>query len=322
MENFLTNNNNDDEFLSTNFNNIIIRRRRKKFRTIKCDKIKIKINDNEIFAIMNSKAKINLINNVLVKKFKLILFDVSFCEIMILNNNQFKIYDVYFVRLKISNENDVNRFFNESFLKIDLFWNISLNFSWFKLSKTKMNWIANKIRFWQLSIENFLLIINRIEKIESKKLINDVIDNKNEIFVMFVRTFHDKKIDLNEIHIERRIQIDSILMKIKKKSNIKIIIFEILKKFAEIINEKKIYELFAHELDDHSINLKSNKKSFYEFIYFLSENELTILRIYFDKHLKNDFIKSFIFAIEISILFVKKKTKTYDCAWITEIWIC
>ena len=85
MKNLLTNNNNDDEFLSTNFNNIIIKRRRKKFRTTKYDKIKIKINDNEIFAIMNSKTKINLINNVFVKKFKLILFDVFF-----LRNHDFK----------------------------------------------------------------------------------------------------------------------------------------------------------------------------------------------------------------------------------------
>ena len=121
MKNSLTNNNNSDEFSSTNFNKTFVKRRRKKFRTTKCDKIKIKINDNEIFAIMNSKAKINLINNVLVKKFKLILFDVSFCEIMILNNNQLKIYDVYFVRLEVSNENDVNRFFNENFLEVDLF---------------------------------------------------------------------------------------------------------------------------------------------------------------------------------------------------------
>ena len=136
-----------------------------------------------------------------------------------------------------------------------------------------------------------------------------MIDNKNEIFVMFVRTFHDKKIDLNEIHIERRAQIDSILMKIEEKSDIKIIILEILKKFAEITDEKKIYELFVHEFNDHSINLKSNKKSLYDFIYFLSEDELTILRVYLNKHLKNDFIKSFIFAIEISILFVKKKNE-------------
>ena len=95
----------------------------------------------------------------------------------------------------------------------------------------------------------------------------------------------------------------------KKKSNIKIIIFEILKKFAKISNEKKFYELSIHEFDDHAIDLKSNKKFFYEFIYSLFENELTILKIYLNKHLKNDFIKSFIFATKISILFVKKKNE-------------
>ena len=310
MKNSLTSNSNDDEFFSTSFNDIISKRRRKKFRTIKCDKIKIKINDSEIFAIMNSKAEINLISNVFAKKFKLILFDVFFCEIMTLGNNQLKIYEIYFVRLEVPNENDVNRFFNENFLEVDLFWDISLDLSWFKLSKVEMNWVADKIRFWQLSIQNLLFIMNRIEKIESEELINDVIDEKNEIFVMFVRSFRDEKNDFDEIHIERRVQIDSILMKIKKKSNIKIIISKILKKFAKISNEKKIYELSIHEFDDHAINLKSNKKSFYESIYSLFENELTVLRIYLNKHLKNDFIKSSIFATKVSILFVKKKNES------------
>ena len=310
MKNLLTNNNSDDEFSSTTFSKTIIKRRRKKFRMIKCDKIKIKTNDNEILAIMNSKAKINLISNVLAKKLKLVSFNVSFCEIMTFDNNQLKFYDVYFVRLKVSNENDVNRFFNENFLEVNLFWSISLNLSWFKLSEIEMNWIEHKIRSWQLSTQNLLLITNRIEKIESKELVNDVIDDKNEIFVMFVRAFHDEKTNLNEIHIERRTQIDSILLKIKEKFDIKIIIFEILKKFAEITDEKKTYELFAHESDDHSIDLKSNKKSLYESIYSLSENELTILKAYLNKHLKNDFIKSFIFAVEVFILFVKKKKES------------
>ena len=44
-----------------------------------------------------------------------------------------------------------------------------------------------------------------------------MIDNKNEIFVMFVRIFYNKKIDLNKIHIERRIQINSILIKKNSK---------------------------------------------------------------------------------------------------------
>ena len=117
--------------------------------------------------------------------------------------------------------------------------------------------------------------MNRIEKIESKELVTDVMNDKNETFVMFVRAFNDEKIDLDEIHIERRAQIDSALLKIEGKSNIKITMSEILKKFVEISEENKIYELSNHESDDHSINLKSNKKSFYDLIYSLSEDELT-----------------------------------------------
>ena len=121
--------------------------------------------------------------------------------------------------------------------------------------------------------------------------------------------FHDEKTNLNSIYIQRRTQIDSTLTKINDKSNIKIIIFEILKKFENFINENKTYELSNHESNDHVINLKSNKKSFYDFIYSLFKVELKILRIYFDKHFKNDFIKSFIFSIDASILFVKKKNE-------------
>ena len=310
MKNILTSNNNENEFSSTIFSIKSVKRRQRKLRMIKCSKHTIKINDIEIFAIVDSKAKISLINNVFAKKFKLISFNVFTCEIIIVNNFRIKSYDVYFVRLEISNENDINRFFNENFLKVDLSWNISLNLSWIKLFETNMNWIFDKIKFWHLSIFNFFFITNRIEKIESKKLIIDVLNDKKKTFVMFVRAFNDEKIDLNEIHIERRVQINSILLKIKKKSNIKITISEILKKFVEIIEKNKIYKLSNHESDDHSINLKSNKKFLYDFIYFLSENELTILRIYFDKHLKNDFIRFFTFLVEIFILFVKKKNES------------
>ena len=310
MKNILTNNNNENEFSSTIFSIKNVKRRQRKLHMIKCSKHKIKINDIEIFAIIDSKAKVNLINNVLVKKLKLISFNISSCEIMIVSNLRIKFYDVYFVRLEISNENDINRFFNESFLEVDLLWSMSLSLSWMQWLETKMNWNIDKIKSWHFSIFNLLFIMNRIEKIESKELIIDVMNDKNETFVMFVRAFNDEKIDLNEIHIERRTQIDSTLLKIKEKSNIKITMFEILKKFVEISKENKIYELSNHEFDDHSINLKSNKKSLYDLIYFLFEDQITILRIYLDKHLKNDFIRSFTSLVEISILFVKKKNES------------
>ena len=128
---------------------------------------------------------------------------------------------------------------------------------------------------------------------------------------MFVRTYIDEKTKMQKIHIERKIQINAILMKIKDKSKITTIISDCLKQFEKIIDENKTYELSNHEFDYHVIDLKSNKKSSYDFIYSLFENELTILKVYLNKHLKNDFIKSFTSSIEISILFVKKKNEIF-----------
>ena len=123
---------------------------------------------------------------------------------------------------------------------------------------------------------------------------------------MFVRIFHDEKKNMNNVHIERRAQIDSIFAKMKNKSNIKIIIFEILKKFVDLTNENKTYELFDYKSNDHVIDLKSNNKFFYNFIYSLSKNEFKILRIYLNKHFKNDFIKFFIFQSKYQFCSLKK----------------
>ena len=104
-----------------------VKRRRKKLRMTKCKKTIIKINKKsneksklEFETIMNSETKINLINNTFVKQFELKSFSVSSCETMTIDNHFFKIYDVYFVQFEVQNENDVNRFFNDSFLKTNL----------------------------------------------------------------------------------------------------------------------------------------------------------------------------------------------------------
>ena len=120
MKNILTSNSSENEFSSTISSIKSVRRRQRKLRMIKCSKHKIKINDIEIFAVIDSKAEISLISNAFAKKLKLVSFNVSSCEVMIVNNLRIKFYDVYFVRLEISNENDISRFFNESFLEVDL----------------------------------------------------------------------------------------------------------------------------------------------------------------------------------------------------------
>ena len=325
---------NDRIDLSSNeFTTIIIeiknvKRRRRKLRMTKCKRTTIKINKKfdkksklKFEIVMNSKTKINLINKILVKQFELESFNVSNCEAMIIENHFIKNYEIYFVQFEIQDENDVNRFFNDSFLKTNLEWNMTLSLFWMQLFEVKMNWEIDKIESWSLIIKSILFITNRIEKIESKELVNATIDEKKEIFVMFVRILYDEKKNMNSVHIERRIQIDFVLAKIKDKSNIKIILFEVLKKFADLTDENKTYELFDHEFDDHAIDLKSSKKSSYDSIYSLSKIEFKVLRVYLNKHFKNEFIRFFIFSTDASILFVKKKTKFWNYVWITEILI-
>ena len=74
----------------------------------------------------------------------------------------------------------------------------------------------------------------RIEKIESKQLTKNVIDNKVETYFMFIRIYIDKQFDLQKMHVQRRIQINSTLTKIKKTFDIKITFFEILHEYEKL----------------------------------------------------------------------------------------
>ena len=307
---------NSNEFITIIIEIKSVKRRRRKLRMTKCKRTTIKINKKfeeknklKFEVVMNLKAKINLINKVFAKQLELESFNVSSCKAMIIENHFIKNYEIYFVQFEIQNENDVNRFFNDNFLKTNLEWDMTLSLLWMQLFEVKINWKIDKIESWSLIIESILFITNRIEKIESEELVSAAIDEKKEIFVMFVRVLHDKKKNMNSVHIERRTQIDFAFAKIKNKSDIKIILFEILTKFVDLTNENKTYELFDHEFNDHAINLKSSKKSLYNSIYSLSKNEFKILRVYLNKHFKNEFIKLFIFSTDASILFVKKKNE-------------
>ena len=106
--------------------------------------------------------------------------------------------------------------------------------------------------------------------------------------------------ELCNVHSNRRARV--IMMNVSKK-----IIFKCFKKFENLNNENETYKLSKHELMNHVIDLKEDKLFSYNLIYFLSENELKILKKYLNKHLKNDFIWLFQLFIETLILFVKKK---------------
>ena len=118
---------NSNEFITIIIEIKSVKRRRRKFRMTKCKRTTIKINKKfeeknklKFEVVMNSKAKINLINKTFAKQFELKSFNVSSCEAVIIKNHFIKNYEIYFVQFEIQDENDVNRFFNDSFLETNL----------------------------------------------------------------------------------------------------------------------------------------------------------------------------------------------------------
>ena len=72
-----------------------------------------------------------------------------------------------------------------------------------------------------------------------------------------------------------------------------------------------IYKLFKHDLSDYAIDFKKKTESLYDFIYSFFESKLKVLKAYIEKHLINNFIRSFKFLIDAFILFVKKKNDNF-----------
>ena len=72
-----------------------------------------------------------------------------------------------------------------------------------------------------------------------------------------------------------------------------------------------IYELSKYKFNDYVIDFKKKVQFFYNFIYFFLKSKLKILKTYIEKYLVNNFIRSFKFSIDASILFVKKKNDNF-----------
>ena len=306
-----------DESTTTIIETKSAKRRRRKLRMARCKKTTVKVDKGpgekgklEFEAVMDPGAEVSLISKALAKQLGLEPSNVPSCEAVAIGNHPIKNYGVYFVQFEVQDENGVSRFFNDSFLGTDLEWGMTLGLPWMQLSEAKVDWETGKIGPWPLTIGSILSTTNRIEEIEPEELASAAIDEKEEVFVMFVRVLHDEEKNMDSVHIERRAQIGSALAEIKDKPDIKATLPEVLKEFADLADEDKAYELPDHGPDDHAIDLEPGKKPPYGPIYSLSEDELKVLRAYLDKHLKNGFIRPFTSSAGAPILFVKKKNGT------------
>ena len=103
----------------------IVRRIRKKYEKLKiltkrrCIQLKIEINGRTIKTLLNSESEINFINRAIVKQLNLFLFFINekICDI---TNTKLKIFKIHFLTVAIIDKNDNQRFFEKSFLKINI----------------------------------------------------------------------------------------------------------------------------------------------------------------------------------------------------------
>ena len=158
-----------------------------------------------------------------------------------------------------------------------------------------------------------LFIIHRVDVFDSNDFVEEIMNDNNVVYVFHIWTIID---DMKNVHLFRKIQINLI---VAKKLDETIEISKIWLKHNDIFDDKKAYQLSKHDSTDHVINLKENKTSLYDFIYFFFEKELKVFKQYIDKHLVIEFIRFFTFSIDVSILFVKKKMKVFVCVWIIEV---
>ena len=82
-----------------------------------------------------------------------------------------------------------------------------------------------------------------------------------------------------------------------------------MKCYLFLFELKKADKLFSHRFYNHKIELFSNKKFEFDFLYEMFKDELFVLKKYLKKNLSKEFIKFNQFNCLFSILFVKKFEK-------------
>ena len=151
-------------------------------------------------------------------------------------------------------------------------------------------------------------ITKRVDVIESKIIIEDLIDEKKQTYLIIVKFYNN---DLSDIYIIRKTFINNAITKNKNNEIAKI--SKCLKYYEQldIKNEIKAFEFFNYNFNDYVINLINEVESSHNFIYSLFENELKVFKVYIDKHLVNNFIKYSQLLIKTFILFIRKKNNFF-----------
>ena len=208
-----------------------IQRKYKKLRVLikrRCIQIKINIKNKKMKTLLNNENEINFINRIMIKQLKIFFFFIheKTCDIV---NIKLKIFDVHFLIVVVIDNHEHSRYFEKSFLKININENIILDMSWLKLTYSKINWKQHII----IGRKNttFLITARRIEIIEKENMTKNFLINNFVVYVLHIRHHDENTKNLEDVHMFKRVQINVVMQNTKIKTKKKI---EISKKWRHI----------------------------------------------------------------------------------------
>ena len=235
-----------------------------------------------LFELINSKTKINFINQVYITQWKIFFVNVILLLSRFLNNENRYCYDIYKFIYNFIDSWEQRRQY------ITLFYTI--NYSKFNV------------------IFEMFILIDQIILVNSQT-INWRFQIK--IIKLFLKTFKQFARNLKfykKIYAFIYVVVNTQKNEKSKKSNK---MSNELTNYANQYNDEKIEILFEQNRDDYVIDLIENQKSFFMFLYNLSQIELTKFRRYLDDILLKNWIKHFIFFAKIFIFFIFKKNNNF-----------
>ena len=230
-------------------------------------------------AMINCDAtNANYISTDFVKEMRVLFLKKYFSKIVSIDEKKLisATYNFLYVIEFSTNENTSSI---HIFRAINMKTRVILNLSWLQSINSMIDW---KIKIVTIS--------NNIEVLQSTEYLTQCEENQKS-YVCF-----------------SKIEISEQMLKYLKLSLISVKISHEFQEYKNVFNEIEINELSSHRnLLNHSIDLFFDKVSFFESIYNLSENELTMLKFYINQNFVNKFIVRFKFSTNALILFIKKR---------------